>query len=285
MGTPNSGTIMATPHSGYTAGTPGTLNHENMHSGYGNDGFSSARHDPYSTPSHHPRANRSSRYQPPSVSEDLELPDASDLIIAPVRPPPSLRPAGQSNSGAPQRASGSGHNRRVSVPNTNTNNTASMVCPEAMQQTAESLIRSLEVICQETSNTLRILKRQCKGALRVYNQCGLNPNIEEGKFHWDKYIGEIRSQYDSIRDCMWGCIRYLVSRLSVWCKEYRGAVPDEVFYRACAALKLGKALKVEIDKFRYPDWNAMAIATLAATQNQNQANSGNNGQQQTQQTQ
>lgn len=98
----------------------------------------------------------------------------------------------------------------------------------------------------------------------------MNPNIEEGKYHWEKYIGEIRSQYDSIRDCMWGCIRYLVSRLSVWCKEYK--IPEEIFHRACDALKTGKGMKVEIDKFRYPDWNAMAIARLAVTQNPPNAN-------------
>lgn len=277
VGTPNSGTIVSTPQSGFNVGAPGgAFGNQNMNPGFNNNGgFRSERPDPYATPSHRPRGSQS-RYQQPSVSEEVEIPDASDLFIAPVQPPPSMRPRVHSNA-APQGAPASGHHRRISVPNTHPNNVTAVTCPRAIFDAAESLIKSLEVICEETDNSIRILKEQTRCALQVYERCRSNPNTEEGRFHWDKYIGELRSQYDNVRDCMWGCVRYLVSRLSVWCKEYKAALPDEIFLRAVSALRLGKNLKVEIDKFRYPDWNTMAFARLAAHRN---AANVNNGQQQ-----
>jgi hypothetical protein len=271
--TPASGSIMATPHTAYTTATPGTAfgNFDGMHSGFGNGGFRSTRPNPFETPTHHNGRSKRTKYQA-SVSNDIEIPDASDLFIAPAPPlPPSMRSAGPSNAG-PQGPPGSAHSRHPSNPVIGTQNPIVINSAMGIYQSAECLIKSLEAVCEQTKASLNILLAQANNAMNVYNHCISIPNAEEGKYYWERYIGEIRSQYDSLRDCLWGCVRYLVSRLSVWCKQYKAILPDVVFRRGVAALRTGKILKVEIDKFRYPDWNTMAIARIAFMQNQGNGN-------------
>lgn len=277
IGTPDNRTAMMTPRTGYAAATPSTAfeNRGSMHSGSGNSGFHLAREDPFVTPGHNVRGNRFG-FQP-SVSNDIDIPDAADLIISPVLPPPSLRFAGPSNAN-PNGATGSEseHNQRQRLP---ANVPMTVNPPQGFYESAECLIISLEVVCEQTRRTLAILLRQTENAQVIYDRCQNTPDPEEAKYYWDRYISEIRSQYDSLRDSLWGCVRYLVSRLSVWCKMYRFALPDPVFHRGVEALNAGKYLRAEIDRFRYPDYNAMAIARLAISSN---TGNGNGSQQQQQ---
>ncbi|KAK2762626.1 hypothetical protein FQN54_000799 [Arachnomyces sp. PD_36] len=276
--TPTSGTLMATPHTGNNSADHHSgfqnVSGNGMHSGFGNGRPpSTSGNNPFVTPSH--RIKRA-KHQLNGKGE-VEIPDASDLIISPVPPPPYAGFGGQPN-GAPNgthmngqnNGHNNGHNRSLSLPTAPGFNrqtpfhTTGEIC-----KSAECLINSLEAIGAQARTTLAILAIQTEKATSIYDRACSIPNPEERKYFWDRYIGELRAQYDSIRDCLWCCVRYLVSRLSVWCKTYRSILPDPLFARGVAALKIGTDLKVEMDKFRYPEWNSMGIARIVGFHSMN----------------
>lgn len=270
MATPTGGNATATPHRAQNSATPGTVfNQEGVGSGFVTNRFPQTGTDPFVSPSHNLRANPN-RFQVPSGANQIQVPDAGDLILNRVYTPPSLRVAEQSNSGA-QGAHGSGNNRQQSVPHTTPNQNRQMESFPGMYQSAECLVRTLEVSCEQTRIVLRILWEHSNNAPNVYNQCLRMPNVEERKYYWERYIGELRTQYDSIRDCLWCCVRYLVSRLSVWCKAYQGILPDAIFHRGVLALNVAKVLKTEIDNYRFPELSMVRMLAQAAAE----ANQGN----------
>ena len=137
---------------------------------------------------------------------------------------------------------------------------------EDILNSGEYLVISLECVTQQTINSLKLLLSQRLNSQNVYTEsCRRGQiNIEDGTAHWSKYIAELRGLYDNIRDCLWGCARYLVARLSIWCRDYRNVLPEPLFHRAVVALNHAKALKAEIDRFRYPETSILACANHAA---------------------